>query len=168
MHRNSQFKSRKNCHSLAVGTARAEMDKYICLHLSLVIQCRRSACDNWTSSPFRCDDGWQFKVIIAWREVNIRMDGSFHLGIAVLEIYSKYTSNSNSYARKTAQCLRALAAPVEGQGSNSSTHTGQLKTVWVSRSRASDYLFWPSQAPGTHMVHVHTGKQILMHINTTN
>lgn len=131
MHRNSQFKSRKNCHSLAVGTARAEMDKYICLHLSLVIQCR-SACDNWTSSPFRCDDGWQFKVIIAWREVNIRMDGSFHLGIAVLEIYSKYTSNSNSYARKTAQCLRALAAPVEGQGSSSSTHTGQLTTVWVS------------------------------------
>ena len=57
------------------------------------------------------------------------MDGSFHLGIAVLEIYSKYTSNSNSYARKTAQCLRALAALVEGQGSSSSTHTGQLTTV---------------------------------------
>ena len=58
--------------------------------------------------------------------------------------------------------LRALSTLAENLGSIPSIH--MVACNYNSSSRKSNVLFWPLWVPGTHMVHRHTYKQIIIHI----
>lgn len=57
-----------------------------------------------------------------------------------------------------AQWFKALAVLSEEPHSSLGTHmvTWELTTDCSSSSRCSDILFWPPQAAGTYVVHIHT------------
>jgi len=57
------------------------------------------------------------------------------------------------------QWLRVLVALEEDQGLVPSIHIGWIKTVYHSSSQESVTLFWPQQATGIHMVHIHINRQ---------
>jgi hypothetical protein len=62
------------------------------------------------------------------------------------------------------QWLRAIVALAEDQGLVPSIHTGWLKIVYNSCFQGSVALFWPEQATGIHMMHIHTYGQKIIYI----